>query len=41
MLTLKSGDIKIFIDLKGQKIDTKISLNKLDELKDWIKSNWG
>jgi hypothetical protein len=28
------------LDLKWQKIDTKISLNNLDKLKEWLKINW-
>lgn len=40
ILTLKTGNIKIFLDLKWQKIDTKISLNNLDKLKEWLKINW-
>ncbi|MDP5038825.1 MAG: hypothetical protein NWP80_00065, partial [Candidatus Gracilibacteria bacterium] len=33
MLKFKSGEIRVFIDLKGQKIDTKISIENLGELK--------
>jgi hypothetical protein len=32
-------DIKIFIDLKWQIIDTKISLERLVELRIWISGN--
>ncbi len=40
MLTLETGFIKVFIDLKWQEIDTKISLADLDELKNWIENKW-
>ena len=37
----ESWNIKIFIDLKGQKVDTKLSLKELVSLKKWIKDIWG
>jgi hypothetical protein len=36
----KTWFIKIFINLKWQEIDTKISLESLDWLKIWIKNKW-
>ncbi len=39
MLKLEWGDIKIFLNLKWQEIDTKISLKNLEELKKWEKEN--
>ncbi len=35
-----SGQIKIFINLKWQKIDTKFSLENLENLKKWIGKKW-
>jgi DNA polymerase-3 subunit alpha len=35
-----SWTIKIFLDLKWQKIDTKISIENLDKLNDWINEKW-
>ena len=35
-----SGQIQIFINLKWQKIDTKFSLNSLENLKKWIGEKW-
>jgi SepF-like predicted cell division protein (DUF552 family) len=40
ILSLESGDIKIFLDLRGQEIDTKIGLKDLTELNEWIKIKW-
>jgi len=40
MLTLETGFIKVFIDLKWQEIDTKISLWNLNKLKEWINNKW-
>lgn len=37
MLGLPVGDIKIFLSLKGQEIDTKLSLAKLDEIYEFEK----
>ncbi|MCH8518427.1 DNA polymerase III subunit alpha [Candidatus Gracilibacteria bacterium] len=37
--TQKSGDIKIYILLQGQEVDTKCSLAKLHELQEWEKEN--
>ncbi|MDD3793343.1 MAG: DNA polymerase III subunit alpha [Candidatus Gracilibacteria bacterium] len=36
----ETGFIKIFIDLRGQEIDTKISLSNLENLRDWINEKW-
>jgi hypothetical protein len=41
MSLLEIGDIKIFLNLRGQEIDTKIGLNDLVELKEWIEKKWG
>ncbi|MFK7779532.1 MAG: hypothetical protein QM490_00055, partial [Candidatus Gracilibacteria bacterium] len=38
--SLETGNINIFINLKGQEIDTKISLFDLDGLKKWVKNKW-
>jgi len=35
-----SGQIQIFINLKWQKIDTKFSLDSLENLKKWIGEKW-
>ena len=40
MQTQEPGLIKIFINLKWQEIDTKISLVSLDWLKEWIENKW-
>jgi DNA polymerase III subunit alpha len=40
MQSLDTWFIKIFIDLKGQEIDTKISLANLDDLKNWESNKW-
>ncbi len=32
--------IKIFINIKGQKIDTKFSLSTINDLKMWVKNKW-
>ncbi|NVP17200.1 DNA polymerase III subunit alpha [Candidatus Gracilibacteria bacterium] len=41
LLKENTGFIKVFIDLKGQEIDTKISLFDLVNLRIWIKNKWG
>ena len=41
LLKENSWFIKVFIDLKWQEIDTKISLFDLVNLRDWIKNKWG
>jgi hypothetical protein len=38
--TLETWNIKIFLNLRWQEINTKISLSKLDELNEWIKKKW-
>jgi hypothetical protein len=40
MLTQDTWFIKIFIRLKWQEIDTKISLANLEWLKNWINKKW-
>jgi DNA polymerase III subunit alpha len=40
LLSLETGFINIYINLKWQEIDTKISLNDLKLLKEWIKNKW-
>lgn len=40
LLTLENGNIKIFIDLRGQEVDTKISIDNLESLKIWEKKKW-
>lgn len=40
LLNEKSWNIKIFLDLKWQKIDTKISIENLDWLDYWIENKW-
>jgi DNA polymerase-3 subunit alpha len=40
MQTQDNWFIKIFIELKWQEIDTKISLANLDWLKEWIENKW-
>lgn len=40
LLKEETGFIKIFIDLKWQKIDTKISILSLANLKNWIQKKW-
>ena len=40
MQTQVSWFIKVFINLKWQEIDTKISLGNLDWLKDWVGNKW-
>ncbi len=41
LLKENSWFIKVFIDLKWQEIDTKISLFDLVNLKSWIRNKWG
>ncbi|MDQ7023308.1 MAG: hypothetical protein Q9M97_07390 [Candidatus Gracilibacteria bacterium] len=36
----KSGNIEIFIDLKGKKISTKISIAGINNLKKWAEKKW-
>jgi hypothetical protein len=38
--TEKTWFIKVFINLKWQNIDTKISLGNLDWLKSWVENKW-
>jgi hypothetical protein len=40
MLSLEMGDIKIFLDLRGQEIDTKVSLSEINILEEWISEKW-
>ena len=40
MQTLETWFIKVYINLKGQEIDTKISLENIDALKDWVWQKW-
>ncbi|MDD2487149.1 MAG: DNA polymerase III subunit alpha [Candidatus Gracilibacteria bacterium] len=40
MVTLKGGDIRIFLNIKGQEIDSKLSLDETSELEEWIKTNF-
>ncbi|MDD5769952.1 MAG: hypothetical protein PHE25_03210, partial [Candidatus Gracilibacteria bacterium] len=40
MLGLETGNIKVFLDLKGQEIDTKISLKNIKKLQNWEKENF-
>ncbi|MBB1564739.1 DNA polymerase III subunit alpha [Candidatus Gracilibacteria bacterium] len=35
------GEIKIILDLRGQKKDTNISIKNLENLKNWIGEKWG
>ncbi len=41
LINHKPWNIEIFINLKWQKISTKISILNILELKDWIKEKWG
>ncbi|MDD2908078.1 MAG: DNA polymerase III subunit alpha [Candidatus Gracilibacteria bacterium] len=41
LLKQETGFINVFIDLRGQEIDTKIALSNLKELKGWIENKWG
>ena len=41
MQTLKPWFIKVYINLRWQEIDTKISLFELDDLKVWERNKWG
>ncbi|NDK08151.1 DNA polymerase III subunit alpha [Candidatus Gracilibacteria bacterium] len=38
--TLKTGKTQVFIDLKGQKIDTKISVSEIDKIVSWEQEKW-
>lgn len=40
LLSLSSWKIRIYISLKWQKIDTKISISDLSSLKKWIENKW-
>ena len=40
LLEQDSWEIQIYIDLKWQKIDTKISIENLDRVKKWEKEKW-
>jgi hypothetical protein len=40
MQTQNDWFIKIYINLKWQEIDTKISLEHLDWLKEWVENKW-
>jgi hypothetical protein len=40
MQTQEPWFIKVYINLKWQEIDTKISLNNLDWLKEWVGNKW-
>lgn len=40
LLNLETWFINIYLDLKWQEIDTKISLNNLKLLKEWIRDKW-
>jgi hypothetical protein len=40
LLKQESGFIKVFINFKGQDIDTKISIFDTCELETWIKNKW-
>lgn len=40
LLSLKTGFINIFINLKWQEIDTKISVENLNLLNSWIEDKW-
>jgi hypothetical protein len=40
LLTLPNGKIKIFIEFKEKQKDTKITLDKLEELEKWTRERW-
>ncbi|MDD2871632.1 MAG: DNA polymerase III subunit alpha [Candidatus Gracilibacteria bacterium] len=40
MGNLDTGFIKIYLNLRGQEIDTKMSLTNLDSLKSWLHKKW-
>ena len=40
MLTLETWNTQVFIELNGQEIDTKISIEKLSILKKWERNKW-
>lgn len=40
LLSLETGFINVYINLKWQEIDTKISIANLEGLKDWVENKW-
>lgn len=41
LLSEPKGDVKVWLDFKGQKIDTQVSISNLDKVKMWVEERMG